>query len=424
MRYRFSIILLIAVSVIQALYGLGFERMFPEVTGEVQEINHGYVTNLGEYGYFFVTPDSGLVYYNNSYLPEYHQSPFLSVISASCISDYVTDKIFCALGAGSYSDGIYSFDTNTKIFSLKTWLFYPKFVKYLNSGFYAGAIEGLIYSADGNEWNVIEEFSLCEISDVEETSDSILFVGAKVPRVTNAVLFMKNGDSLDSLNTEFGEINDIFYRKSGDYEEVLVTLGSGSYSDGLYKVQYNDSTITGLELIKYIFEPNLIILYPNYYIVTSKNTADMVAVPFISIGGESLIIEHGLDIDRIYCYSRQYPIYTPNFMIGTDSGVYMATGTVGIEDTSVPSTTELHQNYPNPFNPETSIKYSLSNDAQVKLNVYDIGGREVARLVSEKQTRGNYDIKFNGGNMTSGLYFYRLDVDGKTVQSRKMMLLK
>ncbi|HQO09557.1 MAG TPA: choice-of-anchor J domain-containing protein [Clostridiales bacterium] len=95
----------------------------------------------------------------------------------------------------------------------------------------------------------------------------------------------------------------------------------------------------------------------------------------------------------------------------------------GIEDETHPENTELYQNYPNPFNPETTIRYSLSKDAHVKLTIFDIAGREVAGLAETKQA-GNHEYKFNGGNLTSGLYFYRLSVDGKTVQSRKMMLLK
>ncbi|NOR46067.1 MAG: T9SS type A sorting domain-containing protein [Candidatus Delongbacteria bacterium] len=84
----------------------------------------------------------------------------------------------------------------------------------------------------------------------------------------------------------------------------------------------------------------------------------------------------------------------------------------------------LEQNYPNPFNPETTISYSLLNNAQVNLKVYDIAGREVCSLVDQKQNKGLHEIKFNGSNLTSGIYFYRLSVDGEAVSNRKMMLLK
>jgi nitrous oxidase accessory protein NosD len=84
----------------------------------------------------------------------------------------------------------------------------------------------------------------------------------------------------------------------------------------------------------------------------------------------------------------------------------------------------LSQNYPNPFNPETTISYSLINNAQVNLKVYDIAGREIYSLVDQKQNMGSHEIKFDGSMLTSGLYFYRLSVDGNIVSKKKMMLLK
>ncbi|MCK4980197.1 MAG: T9SS type A sorting domain-containing protein, partial [Candidatus Delongbacteria bacterium] len=84
----------------------------------------------------------------------------------------------------------------------------------------------------------------------------------------------------------------------------------------------------------------------------------------------------------------------------------------------------LSQNYPNPFNPETTISYSLINNAQVNLKVYDIAGREVCSLVDQKQNKGLHEVKFDGSRLTSGIYFYRLSIDEMVVSNKKMMLLK
>jgi hypothetical protein len=418
-------VLFLVASSFQILQALDFQRIFPEITGEVKEIKCGAVDYLGEYGYFFVLPDSGLAYYNYSSILGYHNSPLLPVVSSECIgNNNVTDKIYCALGAGSYSDGIYEYNTETEEFSLKTWLFSPKFVKYLNSGFYAGALEGLLYSPDGDAWSDIDYFTDYDVKGIVEISDRRQFVSAKKLGEETSVIVMKNGTDYSEFDTGFPDINCIYYRKSGDYSEVLVTLGSGTYSDGLYRVLYNDSTITGFELIEFVFEPNLVLYYLNHYIVTSKKSADITAIPSSVVNGDSFIIEHGLDISRINCFQPQYPIYTPNFMIGTDNGIYLVTGTVGIEDISIPGTTELYQNYPNPFNPATAIRYSLAADADVKLAVFDIAGREVTELVSGRQERGNHSVNFNADGLTSGIYLYRLSVDGKAVQSKKMMMLK
>ena len=96
----------------------------------------------------------------------------------------------------------------------------------------------------------------------------------------------------------------------------------------------------------------------------------------------------------------------------------------GIENEALPQVTALYQNYPNPFNPETTISYSLVTDADVRLSVFDISGRKVAELVSGRQARGNHSVNFNANGLTSGIYFYRLSVDGKILAGKKMMMLK
>ncbi len=96
---------------------------------------------------------------------------------------------------------------------------------------------------------------------------------------------------------------------------------------------------------------------------------------------------------------------------------------VGVEDDAHNMKFELAQNYPNPFNPTTEIKYSIAKNSQVTLKVFDTLGREVAELVNKVQTPGNYNVKFDGGNLTSGVYFYTLRA-GNFTATKKMILLK
>lgn len=70
----------------------------------------------------------------------------------------------------------------------------------------------------------------------------------------------------------------------------------------------------------------------------------------------------------------------------------------------------LFQNYPNPFNPSTNIQYKIKNSGFVSLRVYDILGKEIAVLISEKQKSGLYELKFDGSDLSSGIYFYRLEI--------------
>lgn len=88
----------------------------------------------------------------------------------------------------------------------------------------------------------------------------------------------------------------------------------------------------------------------------------------------------------------------------------------------------LEQNFPNPFNPSTIIRYALPEGGPVSLTVFDIAGREVARLVNETQPAGTYQVRFDAaavrrGGVASGVYFYRVQA-GSFNETRKMLLVK
>ncbi|MFZ4592056.1 MAG: T9SS type A sorting domain-containing protein, partial [Ignavibacteria bacterium] len=91
--------------------------------------------------------------------------------------------------------------------------------------------------------------------------------------------------------------------------------------------------------------------------------------------------------------------------------------------TEIPSGYSLSQNYPNPFNPITNIKFSIINSGNVKLIVYNIMGKEVQSLVNERLQPGVYDAVFDGANLNSGVYFYKLVTDSYS-ETKKMLLVK
>ena len=88
-----------------------------------------------------------------------------------------------------------------------------------------------------------------------------------------------------------------------------------------------------------------------------------------------------------------------------------------------PSSITLHQNYPNPFNPETTIRFELNEATSVKIDVYDVMGRHVARLLNKRTSAGQHEVIFNAEKLSSGVYFYRL-VSGNESVTRSMMLVK
>jgi len=93
------------------------------------------------------------------------------------------------------------------------------------------------------------------------------------------------------------------------------------------------------------------------------------------------------------------------------------------DGTETSSVTALLGNYPNPFNPSTTISYELSTVSNVSLIVYDVLGRNVATLVDGIQQSGYHQVNFNGSNMASGLYYYRL-IAGSFSDVKRLMLVK
>ena len=93
------------------------------------------------------------------------------------------------------------------------------------------------------------------------------------------------------------------------------------------------------------------------------------------------------------------------------------------ENTSVPSEYSLSQNYPNPFNHVTTISYSVPASGTVSLKVFDLLGEEVSTVVDKVQDAGFYTLQFDGSQLSSGVYFYRLSSKDQTL-TKKLILMK
>ena len=90
---------------------------------------------------------------------------------------------------------------------------------------------------------------------------------------------------------------------------------------------------------------------------------------------------------------------------------------------SAPSEYALRQNYPNPFNPTTTIPFSLPSRSFVTLKIFDVMGRDVARIVSEEMPAGSYLKQWNASGLSSGMYFYRLQA-GRYAETKRLVLLR
>jgi len=137
-------------------------------------------------------------------------------------------------------------------------------------------------------------------------------------------------------------------------------------------------------------------------------------------------------------FTRPWPLYADDLDGDQDKDIIVGSshngsnlvkwwrndGVTGVENaSSFVKDFDLFQNYPNPFNPITEIKYQIPDMSFVSLKVYDVLGNEIVTLVNEEKPVGEYKVEFNGKDLTSGFYFYKL-LTGRFVETKKMILLK
>ena len=121
-------------------------------------------------------------------------------------------------------------------------------------------------------------------------------------------------------------------------------------------------------------------------------------------------------IDEVMIFSRA--------LDGTEIATIMNLSTrIDNENDMQVSSFKLFQNYPNPFNPITKIEYEIPGNSKVCITVFDINGRIVKELINNKKRAGVHEITFDGANLSSGVYFYRIQA-GDFVQTKRMLLIK
>ncbi len=114
-----------------------------------------------------------------------------------------------------------------------------------------------------------------------------------------------------------------------------------------------------------------------------------------------------------------------DFLESDSSNTATVDNTTGVNESekNVPQEFMLSQNYPNPFNPSTTISFGLPFETFTLLKIFDVSGREVSTIVSEKLPAGSYSRQWDAGSLSSGIYFYRLQA-GTYSKTKKLLLLK
>jgi len=213
-------------------------------------------------------------------------------------------------------------------------------------------------------------------------------------------VFASNTDNLIALD---------FMDENGNVSVLAVNLNTGATGE----ITKNDNSLGSPT-----FSADDASIY-YHFINFDQNIAQIWSVDFLADG-----ITGDPNTDTGILDNALYPVA---FAIGSRPT------SVETETSSIPTTFALRQNFPNPFNPETKISYELPEESHVQLTVFDIRGRKVAELLSERKAAGNYTAIWNGRNqqgrkVASGIYLYRVRAtfgNGKVVeQTRKMTLLK
>ncbi len=120
-----------------------------------------------------------------------------------------------------------------------------------------------------------------------------------------------------------------------------------------------------------------------------------------------------------------YPIWMKQVISKTTIWMALINEPVGIENSTpaIPATLSLKQNFPNPFNSATIIPFTLSHEAKVMLEVFDLNGRRIGTLLNQRLKAGAHRVSFENDHLSSGVYIVRLK-SNNTVQTRKMVLLR
>jgi len=173
-----------------------------------------------------------------------------------------------------------------------------------------------------------------------------------------------------------------------------------------YSYYANDDTILSSDTTLILAEPNTVDYIVPLILDSTLMKNDYKFYYKIYAVDKGIVPEHSTSPDTGY-YEL---IYDPN-PVSID------------ENNNIILKYSLYQNYPNPFNPVTEIEYSIKDEGNVELIIFDVLGRKVKTLVNQRQSNGNYKIPFDASVLSSGIYLYQLRVND-FIETKKMVLLR
>jgi photosystem II stability/assembly factor-like uncharacterized protein len=416
--------------------------------------NNLFASSLGEGVY--VTADSGTTWYSKN------TNLFSHIIYTMCVNENT-------LLAGTQGGGVFvsnnGVDWTNYNYGLENTIVYS--IISANNNLYASTYGGIFKSSNGGyNWSAKNNGLLDSVVLVLTSNETSIFAGTQGDGLYKSDNWgdnwykANNGITCDTIKS-LSNLNNILYagtNSQGIYRSTnsgenwtqcnsgfpripLVlsfakndsTIYAGAYAPypyhGLYK-----STNYGLNWTQ-ILSSNYILgiaiynnaIFTELYGTTSGGNIWMSTNNGITWNNISFLPGVGnpwgsSDLRSLITYNEKLFVGTYGKSIHSKKINQIITD-AGKNNPYIPDGFALMQNFPNPFNANTIIKYTIKDSKQVTLKVYDIRGLEVKTLVNQMQTAGTYEINFDGSNLSSGIYFYRIYA-GDFENIKKMMLIK
>lgn len=199
-------------------------------------------------------------------------------------------------------------------------------------------------------------------------------------------------------------------------------LYAGTWGNGLYRTTDNGITWEHVEISLNCQDIRGISCKGPYVFIATEYGQVAESTDY----GTTWTVFQEQDLPNSYFLSFAADFSSGNLLIGSwGDGIYQCGSGVSFVEKkpAIQSGFELAQNYPNPFNPTTIITYYIAKRSHVRLTVYDVLGRQVASLVNAEKSPGQYQVTFDGSELPSGVYFYRVRA-GSYTAVKKLLLIK
>ncbi len=339
-------------------------------------------------------------------------------INFTALSSPSSQSVFIA---GDQGELVRSFDGGStwQVSSITNSLNSEKRIKFFSDriGYYLDLYQGNLLKTinKGDNWD-----SLGEYFNGFYFSDSLNGWVYTYPLESNHTILYHTEDGGKSWSDTLALdniVNSIFFKsKNIGWYSSDHTLYKSIDSGRTWMVVNQD---IGFEIKKIIF----INENEGYFLDGSGYSSEIVSLYYTNDGGISLYpIQNYTYLDDLHLFDS-----FNGFAVGNYGQILSFKNTVlSIENTKeklIPKSFYLTQNFPNPFNPTTTIKYILPKTSFVQIEIFDINGRKISTIRNSIQQKGIHFAKFDGSNLSSGVYLYRLTTKEKT-ETKKMVLIQ